>query len=88
MVVVFGDLSADDIYVTSVGGTDLETSGAAGPWGRKRHGLTAAAAFRRTSLRSLLADDYGRRVLINCSDNLSQRPGRFGQCEFQFLRLR
>ena len=78
---------ADDVYLTSVGGTDLSTSSAGGPWSsetawvrrRRRH-------FAGQVCDSLLADGRGRR-LLQLFQNLSQRPGRFGKREFHFLRL-
>ena len=44
---------ADDVYVTTVGGTDLDTSSAAGTGPLKPHGSMAAAASRPTSTRFL-----------------------------------
>ena len=78
---------ADDVYLTSVGGTDLETS----QRGRRlefgnRLGRQRRRHFAGQVCDSLLADGHGRRLLQLFQD-LSQRSGRFGKCEFYFLRL-
>jgi hypothetical protein len=49
---------ADDVYVTSVGGTDLNTTAQAALGAPRPHGPTAAAAFRPTITRFL----RGRRL--------------------------
>jgi subtilase family serine protease len=68
---------ADSVYLTSVGGTDLTTTGAGGAW----------ASETGQVCDSLLADDDSQR-LLQLLQQLSQRPGRFGQCEFHLLCLR
>ena len=55
---------------------------------RKLPGLTAAAAFRRTNSRFPSGRRRQPAAAPSCSNELSQRPGRFGQCEFHLLRLR
>ena len=78
---------ADDVYVTSVGGTDLDTSGAGRSLEfRDRLGRRRRRHFAGPLCDSLLADDRGQR-LLSMLQNLSQRPGRFGERELYLLRL-
>ena len=65
---------ADDVYVTTVGGTDLNTSSAGGPWASETAWADSGGGISPHKYRhSIVADGRGRRVRELLAD-LSQRP--------------
>ena len=64
---------ADDVYVTSVGGTDLNTSAAGGAWASETAWADSGGGISPHKSLSLVADRSGRRLRELLAD-LSQRP--------------
>ena len=70
---------ADDVFVTSVGGTDLVTGSAGGAWSSETAWVDGGGGVSPDRYHdSLVADDRGC-WLLELFQNSSQRPGRFGQ---------
>ncbi len=78
---------ADDVYVTSVGGTDLTTSSAGGAWSSETAWVDGGGGISPDQFRFPPGRHRGC-WLLELFQNLSQRPGRFGEREFHLLRLR
>jgi hypothetical protein len=78
---------ADDVYITSVGGTDLDTSSAGGPWSSETAWVDGGGGI---SPDHFAIPSWQTAAANGCSSmlqDLSQRPGRFGKREFYLLRL-
>jgi subtilase family serine protease len=75
---------ADDVYLTSVGGTDLETAGAAGPWSSETAwadggGGISPNGFVIPSWQTATAADC-----INCSQTLRNAPDVSANANFTY----
>jgi hypothetical protein len=81
---------ADDANVVSVGGTDLVTASAAGPWKSETAWSDSGGGISPDKHRHpLVAAALGRDQLQQQGfHDPAQRPGRFGQRELHLLRLR
>ena len=79
---------ADDVYLTTVGGTDLETSGAGGPWSSETAWADGGGGISPDKYAIPSWQTTAASRLLQLFQDLSQRPGRFGEREFHFLRLR
>ncbi len=81
---------ADDAYVVSVGGTDLTTSSAAGPWASETAWVDSGGGISPDRHRhSLVAATLRRHQFQQQGiDHAAQRPGRLGQRQLHLLHLR
>jgi hypothetical protein len=80
---------ADDANVVSVGGTDLITASAAGPWKSETAWSDSGGGISPDKSRSRVAAALGRDQLQQQGfDDPSQRPGRVGKRELHLLCLR
>jgi kumamolisin len=79
---------ADDVYLTSVGGTDLETSGAGGPWSSETAWVDGGGGISPNKFVIPYWQTTAASGCSNCSASYRNGRGRFGQFELYVLCLR
>ncbi len=79
---------ADDVYITSVGGTDLVTASAGGAWSSETAWVDGGGGISPNKFTIPSWQTTAAAGCSACSKTLRNGPGRFRECQFYFLRLR